>query len=317
MDFPLVLGLACLLAYWMGYSVNQAGTCAVATAFELLHHRRPRRFVGLAAASAAAAVVALPLTWSGLGDVSLASVTGVTSGVIIGAVLFGVGATINDACLLGSLGRLGEGEVRLAALPIGLAAGFFAADLLLLGHPPLEPSPLSSPTRLGMGALTAFVLLVVISIAFVRRGTSLDREQRRWPLGAAMIVLGMTGGTLYVTAPAWTYADLLQRSLPLTMALSDGAGVPTVAASLAGAITAARRRRTWRVRFPDAKATRRTLAGGFLMGVGAAMIPGGNDGLVLAAIPALSPGGIAAYLIMTLVIVACLAAKPHLKRMLR
>ena len=46
-----------------------------------------------------------------------------------------------------------------------------------------------------------------------------------------------------------------------------------------------------------------TLVGGGLMGVGVAAIPGGNDGLVLAAVPALSPGGIAAYLTMTATII--------------
>ena len=40
------------------------------------------------------------------------------------------------------------------------------------------------------------------------------------------------------------------------------------------------------------------------MGMGASLIPGGNDALVLAAIPALSIGGTVAYLTMTATMVA-------------
>ena len=49
--------------------------------------------------------------------------------------------------------------------------------------------------------------------------------------------------------------------------------------------------------------------GGFLMGLGAAVIPGGNDGLILAALPALSVGGAVAYVVMLATIMTALAVK--------
>ena len=48
------------------------------------------------------------------------------------------------------------------------------------------------------------------------------------------------------------------------------------------------------------------------MGIGIALIPGGNDGLILAAVPTLSPGGIVAYLLMTTTIVFGFAARGKL-----
>ena len=50
------------------------------------------------------------------------------------------------------------------------------------------------------------------------------------------------------------------------------------------------------------------------MGVGVALIPGGNNSLILAAIPALSPGGTAAYLLMTATIVLGLSARARIFR---
>ena len=50
------------------------------------------------------------------------------------------------------------------------------------------------------------------------------------------------------------------------------------------------------------------------MGVGVALIPGGNNGLILAAILALSPGGTAACLLMTTTIVLGLSARARIFR---
>jgi hypothetical protein len=44
------------------------------------------------------------------------------------------------------------------------------------------------------------------------------------------------------------------------------------------------------------------------------LFPGGADGLILAAIPALSPGGTAAYLLMTATIVLGLSTRARISR---
>ena len=65
-------------------------------------------FVGFVAASAAAGLIAIPLAWSGTLNATLPLSTSVNGLVIIGAIAFGLGALINDTCLLGSLARLGD-----------------------------------------------------------------------------------------------------------------------------------------------------------------------------------------------------------------
>ena len=73
--------------------------------------------------------------------------------------------------------------------------------------------------------------------------------------------------------------------------------------SIAGALTASFRQGNLRLQLPTANGILRSVVGGTLMGIGIALIPGGNDGLILAAVPTLSPGGIVAYLLMTTTIV--------------
>ncbi|MEG8012986.1 YeeE/YedE thiosulfate transporter family protein [Sphingomonas sp. 22R3R2A-7] len=305
--------VVCVLAFWMGYSVNQGGTCAVATAYEILHHRRPRLFIGLLAASATAGLVAVPLVWSAAGSAMLAGTVGVSGTLLMGAVVFGIGATINDACLLGSLGRLGEGEVRLVVLPVGLAAGFFVADGIGIGRTRhIQESILSAPGTTGFVALAAFAVILVLAIAVVSRDRT-ARQAGQWPLALSMLVLGATGGTLYATAPAWTYADLVHRSLPLAMSLQNDVAALTVTATIAGAVAAAHRRKRWRPRRLTIRDAAKTITGGCLMGLGAAVIPGGNDGLILAALPALSVGGAVAYVAMLATIMSVLAVKRPLR----
>lgn len=309
--------IVCVLAFWMGYSISQGGTCAVATAYEILHHRRPRLFLGLLAASATAGLIAVPLVWFAAGPAMLAGTVGVSGTLLGGAVVFGIGATINDACLLGSLGRLGEGELRLVVLPTGLAAGFFVADATGIGatrH--LHDSILSAPSTTGYYVLAAFAVALVLALVIVSRTRTVPRSGQ-WPLGLAMLVLGATGGALYATAPAWTYADLVHRSLPLAMSLENDVAALTVAATIVGAVAAAHRRKRWRPRKVTISDAAKTIIGGFLMGLGAAVIPGGNDGLILAALPALSVGGAVAYVVMLATIMAAFAVKRSLRGRLR
>ena len=303
-----------MLAFWMGYSVNQGGTCFVATAYELLHRHRPRLLIGLLAASAAAGLVAVSLVWFSVGSAMLAGTVDVSGTLLVGAMVFGIGAIVNDACLLGSLGRLGEGELRLLVLPLGLAAGFLLADSSIGDTIHLSDSILSAPGMAGYAALAAFAATLVLALALVSRPDT--RKPGRWPLGLSMLMLGITGGALYAVAPAWTYADLVHRSLPLAMTLKGEVAALTVTATVAGAVVAAHRRKRWRLRRVTISDAAKTIAGGFLMGLGAAVIPGGNDGLILAALPALSVGGAVAYVVMLATILTALAVKRWLRRRL-
>ncbi|MBX9616405.1 MAG: YeeE/YedE family protein [Caulobacteraceae bacterium] len=305
----VVITLAvCGFAFWMGYSINQGGTCAVVTAHEILHHRSPRKFIGLLAASGTAALVATVLVWSDFGGAMHAGTIPATRTLLLGAVVFGCGALVNDACLLGSLSRLGDGELRLLLVPVGLAAGFTAARLALGEIAATGVSLLSEAGPAALAGLAAWSVVLVLSLMFVARngagahdrGQPPLRGHKPWPLPLTMVVLGLTGGALFVTAPAWTYPDLLRDALPLAMAMArpDVMTVVAVAATVCGAVTSSLRRGAWKPQRITVRAAVTTLAGGGLMGLGVATIPGGNDGLVLAAVPALSPGGIAAYLTM-------------------
>ena len=311
-SFALEL-LLCVLAFGFGYAVNQGGACLVVAAHELHKRQPPRMFVGFLAASAAAGLVAVPIVWTGILDAILVPSTSINFLLLIGAIAFGFGALINGTCLLGSLARLGNGEIRLLALPLGLAIGILAADHGRFGYDATWPSLISRPSVTGLVTLLALLAVLVLALVFVSMKSVL-RTRQGWSFGASMIGLGITGGLLYALSPAWTFVDLIQRGLPLRMTPAGEVALTAVISSIAGALTASFRKGNLRLQLPTANGILQSFVGGTLMGIGIALIPGGNDGLILAAVPTLSPGGIVAYLLMTITIVFGFAARGKLVR---
>ena len=264
-------------------------------------------FVGFLAASAAAGLVAVPMVWTGTLGATLAPSTSINFLLLIGAIAFGLGAFTNDTCLLGSLARLGDGEMRLLALPLGLAIGILAVDHCGFGTDATWPSLISRPSVTGLVTLLVFLAVLVLALVFVSIKSVL-RTTADWSFGASMIGLGITGGLLYALSPGWTFADLIQRGLPLRMSPVGEVALTAVISSIAGAPTASFRQGNLRLQLPTANGILRSVVGGTLMGIGIALIPGGNDGLILAGVPTLSPGAIVAYLLMTMTIVFGFAA---------
>src|SRR5262249_47482727 len=92
-------------------------------------------------------------------------------------------------------------------------------------------------------------------------------------------------------AVRWKVAgELLPSTVPIVL----------FAALMAGVVCSALIRRTWSLRYRPKADWVRNLSGGLLMGYGVVAIPGGNDGLLLDAIPSLSPHALPAFIALLL-----------------
>lgn len=324
MSSPALLIATTACALVMGFALNQGSTCAVSAARELVLERRSRLTIGFAIAVSAAGLVWLGLTWFGVADVALAGELPIRWPLFVGAGLLGLGAVINDGCLLGTIARIGDGEVRFLALPVGLAIGFAGTGQLPLPvTPPAATNPLAHVSEVGLVVVLIFVLALVGGWRWLRRGG--DQPQgARWSIGLAMAVLGVSGAALFALAPGWSYADVVQHGVaPVGMmgVVTGPAGALAGAALLAGAILAGLQTRRFRFQMPRAATLLRSVAGGAVMAAGAAMVPGGNDTVLLAALPAATLSGLVGYLVMTGTVVGLLIAArtgwPAVRRALR
>lgn len=293
--------LAVICAFLMGYSINEGSTCAVSAAKELVEERRATMLTGFAVAIGTAGLICLPLAWIFGSDIHLASDFPVSGALVAGAILLGIGAVINDACLLGTLARIAHGEVRFLALPAGLTAGFFIADRQSWVKACAElPNALAEPGMAGFLVVTGFAIIVIAAYRSLGKGV-MPPSLRDWPLRRAMLVLGFCGALLFTLTPGWTYADAVRRAVAsegqMTMI---GFGVVVAAlAALAGALASGIRARSFRFQKPTFRTLLRSLIGGTVMAFGGTLIPGGNDSLLLSSVPSATVSGLTAYAVMS------------------
>ena len=115
------------------------------------------------------------------------------------------------------------------------------------------------------------------------------------------LLIAVTFVTTLLSAGYWAYTDALAalaRSMDAMLSLRVMMVAALFGGAVAGGAIAGKLRRE-RPRVPDVL---RCLVGGALMGIGASLVPGSNDGLILLGLPALLPHAWVAVATMALAI---------------
>ena len=291
-----VLALSLALAAAVGFAAARGGICAVRAIDGMVNGRGAGLFVGFLKCSVWAFAVTLALAWTAVPDARLAFGYPLTWEAGAGGFVFGLGAAANGGCAFSTVSDLGAGDLGAPAafLGIGLGAllqGAYMAPLLPVRVPApsvlMRPEPWSAALLLAAAAWAAFEL------------ASLLRARRQRPeIGAAMAAIGVAGGALYALHGPWVYTVALAQGAAWAARVGSppSALLPVLFAALvAGAALSAWSRGRFELRRPGAIAVARRSAGGAMMGAGAALVPGGNDVLVLHALPGLAPHAPLAY----------------------
>ncbi len=301
--------LAGALAVLAGFATQRGSICAVLAAREAVEHGRWARFRGFLECSAWVALLLLGAAALGHAAFPPESTKALGPLTLLGAALFGLGAVVNNACAFGSIARLGGGDLAFLALPPGFLLGAAAARPLLGADAGwTAPGLLDWPPAAALvtAALLAFAAGRLWSVrrllAAPRRAWAVVRGDA-WPAPFAMAVIAAADGPLLLIVAAWPYTAVL-----VDLATGTGAAVAErgllAALFLLGAVLGALAARRLRLVRPAPGRLARCLLGGTLMGAGAALIPGGNDSLVLHDLPALTLHALAAYAAMALTILA-------------
>lgn len=312
-----VLGVALI-----GFASHRASLCNVRAVVEVMCCRSAFMLGCMARAMLWMAALASLLVW--LFDTPTAVVLTQRSlaWAVLGGLLFGVGAAVNGGCSLSTLHRLVNGELGMLLTLVGFAAGVGLWTLLSPAAPTAALVPAPSPWQQGSSlapwaraALAAWALFEARRLwQLARSSAGVTWRQRllspSYHLSVAAILLGLSGGFLYAVEGAWSYTNYLRGTVGH---LFGQAPAPTpwhgllVAALLLGMWLSAAQRRAITLQPPrDAGQALRHLLAGLLMGAGAALIPGGNDTLLLSSLPALSLTAGSAYAAMLLAIAAVL-----------
>jgi hypothetical protein len=278
--------VAAICAALMGYAIQRGATCTVAAVAEIVQQGTARRLIALGEASLWVAGGLLLARALGL-TADLPSGYATTGWTILGAMLLGIGAWYNGACVFGSIARFGSGDWAYALTPPGFFLGVASVAFLFPGAMPV---PVYAAHSLPGWLAIAFALFAVTRVFFIGRQIRSGRRSvaQVWAPHEATILIGITFVIMLVGVGAWSYTDLLMR---LAHGMADNASwrLTLFGALLGGAIVGGWTAGKLSNRLPTLPGMARCLAGGALMGWGSALIPGSNDGLILIGLPLLMP----------------------------
>ncbi|WP_311043665.1 YeeE/YedE thiosulfate transporter family protein [Rhizobium bangladeshense] len=270
------------LSFVLGFAMNHGSICTVIATTELIEQKRPARFVALVECA----------LWAAIGYTVLGAsptMQDVWAPVIYlaaAACVFGVGIYVNGACIFGSVGHFGNGDIDFGFTFLGVLAVLCFA--FLIGGE-VNQMPVSAAPPIGLQLLIlALAALLVVRFSVFNSGKNFQR------LTLAMCAIGMTSAVISVLAPRFSITTTIGSILSIPVA-----GILIFICMFGGSLVSARlRNRRFVLKRPTRLDIIRRMLGGLLMGLGALLIPGGNDTLLLVGFPMGAWQAVLAYLLI-------------------
>jgi hypothetical protein len=309
------LVITAVLAGILGFSVHRASICTVRAVAELLSSRRGFMLASIVKSMLWMSAVTIPFFLLSEASPPQTGAWELSVMTTLGGFVFGFGAAMNGACVYSTMARLADGEVAMAVTVIGFGLGIIGFVALLDIAWLSRPSP--SLPRLGMlvggfpaAVLIAFTIYEAVRLWRARPPKTSTRElvlAPQYRLSTAAMLIGLAAGLIYLLQGPNGYASTVQQGIEALLgrrASPETARWVLLAAALTGMLISTLQRKSFRLDWKPRPSWLINLLGGALMGLGVALAHGGNDSLVLYAIPTLSPHSLPAYVALAVGIAA-------------
>jgi hypothetical protein len=320
---PLVV--ACLFAGLLGFAAHRASICTVRAVAEAMSARTAFMLASIGKSALWVIALTLPFLWLVPGAAAAVGGWPLTASALLGGFLFGFGAAINGACAYSTMARLVDGEVRMAVSIGGFAIGI--VTFLALVDLEWLTRPAKTPALIGSALDFAFVICLALAAWAIYEVPRIWRQRPKhlrvtqmilapqYRLSTAALLIGIASAAilLLVGSPGYTITlqNMVQGFIGVGAMPAAARGFVMLAA-LAGMLASTLQRGSFRLDWRPQISWLRNVFGGALMGLGAAMVPGGNAVLVLYAIPSFSPHALPAYGALIVGAAAGLLALKHL-----
>ena len=307
----IALAVSCLFAAILGFAAHRASVCTVRAVAELTASRTGYMFLSIVKSSIWVMVVTVPFFWLMPATGAKLSGWSLTGIAVLGGFVFGIGAGLNGACAYSTMARIVDGEVRMLLTVAGFALGVFGYVALVNRQWLARPvaSPALAGTLIGWAMLVAAVLLTWAAYELIRlwrtrpAGSSFAQMilAPQYRLSTSAMVIGLAGSAIFLIfgSPGYTATlqNLIEGYIGTQSPPAAGRWV-LLSAVLLGMALSTVQRGSFRVDWRPQLSWLRNIGGGALMGLGTALLPGGNDALVLYGIPSLSPHALPAFAAM-------------------
>ncbi len=318
----LLNAVALLCVVLIGFAAHRASLCNVRAVAEILSTGRAHMLWSLLQAVLwMAALTGLAVLVFGLAPQPTRTRQPIEL-ALLGGALFGAGAATNGGCSLSTLHRLVDGELGMLATLAGFAVGVSGLLWALPEGTAMSLAPAASPwlhwpalAPWAGGLLLAWTVWQARALWQLARLRPFATLRSRlltpaYHLSVSAALMGLAAGLLYATQGAWSYTNFLRTEVLHHFSHATAPSAwhgALVAGLLAGMVASALERRSVAWRRPARLAGwSRHAGGGALMGLGAALVPGGNDTLLLSGLPTLAMTAFGSYVFMLLGIGAVL-----------
>jgi uncharacterized membrane protein YedE/YeeE len=304
----LNLLIACILALILGFAAHRASICTVRAVAEFTHSGTGYMFASIVKSALWVFAITIPVFL--LLPQTAGGLTGwqLTFTAIFGGLLFGIGAGINGACAYATMARMVDGEIGMLLTVIGFALGVLLFVALIGAGTLLRPAP--APSQLPGAMPIAPYIVAVLSVLGLYEAARLWRSRPAgttlhslvgapaYRLSTAALLMGLAGGLILLLFGSAGYTTTFQQ---VVEAHAGARPMPpygrwlVLGAVLSGMFASTLQRGSFRIDWRPRLSWLRNILGGILMGLGCALLPGGNDALILYGIPGLSPHALPAY----------------------
>jgi uncharacterized protein len=283
----LIDGLLLLLTLALGALLSRVSLCAVAGMQQAVAVRNYAGLERLLIAASGAGISLLLFAGLRPDQVWLPHDAQFHLGIIAGGLLLGLGAMVNGGCYLGSVLYLGTGNLNFLLTLVGIGLGLRAATTWAPLPAVATPGFSMAMGPLWLAGLGLFALVIAVLIYH-------RRIKGQW----LALVAGLLAGLVYARQPGWSYGSALAALSRGQLGLAQWRGELSALGLFVGAIGAAVLTGQFHLQRLSPWRALRCLSGGAILGYGAELIPGGNDSLLLWAIPGLTLYGALAFGLM-------------------
>lgn len=301
------LPIALLAGVVLGASAHRAGLCTVKAVAEVATTGRAHILWSFLKASLwTTGILALAALFGAAVDLGQRPI--LASG-IAGGLIFGLGAAVNGACSFSTLSRLADGHLVMLFTVLGWGIGIVLFQHVTSGiHLPAVAG--SIPVALTL-PLFLWMLWEVRNIWRRRDASLAGATEGYWSLSISVLLIAVANSALLLADRPWSFTSTALCSIgafPIAPCQHTGMLWTISLTAMLAMLGSSMMRGSFHIRRPRAKAALRHLVAGLAMGLGAGLIPGGNDGLILFGLPALSPHALPSWAACVVGIAVALSA---------
>ncbi len=295
MEFSQII--VALLTFSLGFVLVRANTCIVVNTKIAIMDRNYSGWAGIIFVMSWAALISVALSLFVSSAELAVQFTHLGESILFGGIALGLGALVNKGCFMGSVSRIGCGNLNYIFTLIGmglmlLICSEFTPDII--PEKSIVQKPLSDHNHVTWLQTVFFLSLAIFCFWQLRH------HRRRDVF--TLLCVGVIGGLLFGLKPDWTYSGLFIVIWQWPEIFADWFIELSAALVFFGAVLSAILKQEFKLTKLDPAAVLQSFVGGAMMGVGAVLIPGGNDTLLLLGLPHAASYAIGAYAVMGLTI---------------